>query len=359
MTKNDPSDNAVLVNHVADTCLHYPGDTVTFYTRLKIDQAMSNLTLRISLPRGLELAEYHAPTDYTAQVPRVEVTEEANYLVWTPDYGLPTGSQYEFETQAVIGPIAEDVTLTSLADVMDGDEVLSLESATLAIRAKGQYLQYLPAVFERDELMGRFLMLFESFWQPIEGQIDAMPYYFDPRTTPAGFLPWLASWLDLDLDERWSEAQVRQLIRWAIALHRSRGTKWGLLKYLEIYTGQRAKVIEQISNNFVLGPDARLGPAIALGRGNRPHTFTVNLRLPEPDPTNAPEKTREEKLIRRTVESIIDMQKPAHTLYTLDLAFVPPGQLEAGEPDISETATVTEVDEITAQAATWFKLDDE
>src|SRR5262249_20365856 len=71
------------------------------------------------------------------------------------------------------------------------------------------------------EVMARFLMLFESFWAPIEGQIDNLPLYFDPAFTPLKLLPWLASWVDLTLDDHWPEAKRRQLLRAAVSLYRS------------------------------------------------------------------------------------------------------------------------------------------
>src|SRR5262249_8229584 len=150
----------------------------------------------------------------------------------------------------------------------------------------------------------------------------AIFYYFDPRITPAEFLPWLASWLDVELDERWPEARLRQLLRWAIALHRSRGTKWGLLKYLEIYNGEQAEIIERRAKDFSVGPEARLGQGVALGRANQPHTFTVTLRLPAIKAASEKERERQEEIRRRTIISIIEKQKPAHTIYTLNLGIV-------------------------------------
>jgi phage tail-like protein len=365
MTKNEPSTNQkpgpVTVHHVADFCNRYPAETVTFFTQVKGQESVSDLTLRISLPSGLVLDDYQAPPQQNGNVPQVEVNHNAHYLIWKLEGTLSAGDSREYQTIATITAAQQDLNLQSRATLTTTDDtILAEETTTIAVRAKGEYVQYLPAIYEKDELMGRLVMLFESFWSPIDRQIENIHHYFDPRITPPGFLPWLASWLDLELDERWSEAQVRQLIRWAIALHRSRGTKWGLLKYLEIYTGQKAEIVEHISNNFFLGPEARLGPAIALGQGNTPHTFSVNLRLPQPEATNQREHVREENLTRRTIEAIIEMQKPAHTVYTLNLEFVPADELETQAIETKpQVEAVEEIDEIAAQAATWFKLDDE
>ncbi len=364
MTQSNEQPGLVTVSHVLDSYNRYPGEVATFYTRIESYAAISNLTLRITLPDGFMVGEYLPPPQQEETSPQIEAGSQANYVVWPIDNELAAGATYEYQLETIIPPLRQDITPESKAEISNGNgEVLAAETVRLAIGAKGRYLQYLPSVFERDELLGRFLMLFESFWTPIELQTDSIPYYFDPRMAPPEFLPWLASWLDLELDERWPEERLRRLIRWAIALHRSRGTKWGLLKYLEIYTGRQAKVVEKISNNFVVGPYATLGPAIALGKGNQPHTFSVSLRLPWLDIEDKNEQARQEKIRRRTLESIIEMQMPGHTMYTLNLEIADPAELDK-EPQESEevtegAASEEEIDEIAAQAAIWFKLDDE
>ena len=363
-TSPDGPQTPVIIHHVPDAYNRYPGECVTLHTRLEVREPVSDLTLRISLPAGLTVTNYQPPADQTGQVPYIETSGQASYVVWSLEGESPAGSRYDYQTEVEIAPTDFDLNFESRAVVTNtGAELLAQANSGVMVWAKGSYLQHLPAIFEKDDLMGRFLMLFESFWMPLDRQIDNLHFYFDPRLTPASFLPWLASWLDLELDQRWPEERLRQLIRWAIALHRSRGTKWGLLKYLEIYTGQKAKVIEAISNNFILGSEAQLGPGIALGRGNQPHTFIVSLRLPDLDLEDEADRSREEKLRRRTIESIIEMQKPAHTVYTLNLEVVPYEALEFqpeadadSEPDEHSAA---ERDEIAVQAATWFKLEDE
>ena len=148
----------------------------------------------------------------------------------------------------------------------DDDDPPAAESVEILVVGKGRYMRYLPRIYqEQDELMGRFVMLFESFWAPIESQIDVMPLYFDPALTPLKLLPWLATWVDLALDDHWPEAKRRQLLKAAVGLYRKRGTRRGLQEYLEIYTGAQVQISEHGAHNFLLGPEARLGPGVALG----------------------------------------------------------------------------------------------
>ncbi len=359
--QNDPAEvkttppgrpGGVTVDHLVDCCHHYPGEAVTFYTRLCLRETLPELRLRISIPPGLELHDYRFLSPGPQDMPATEVTEETTYLVWSLAGPLPAGTEYEYETVTRAAPVKLNTEYDSAAQVSTGDgSILVEEVVTVIIISKGSYLKYLPSFYEQDDLMGNLVMLFESFWAPIEAQIDQEHHYFDPRLTTLNFLPWLASWLDLKLDERWPEARQRQLIRWAIALHRSRGTRWGLQKYLEIYTGQQAEITEHQAKNLMIGPDARLGPSIALGENNFPHTFAVTLPLP----TREDESEAERQLRRHTIISIIERQKPAHTRYVLDLVPLAVGE---GEAEAQAGAAEAKVDEVAARAALWFKLDE-
>jgi phage tail-like protein len=314
------------VSHVADSYRRYPGEIVTFYTRVQVGRAVPGFTLRITVPPGLDLDDYRVLGDADAEhaVPLITWDEGANHLFWDVDRQVAPAARYEYQVQARVAPAQQGRVCESRAVVTsegaDGVLARDEEAVAIAVMAKGRYVQYLPAIYEDDDLMGRFLMLFESFWAPIEGQIDSLPFYLDPRTTPSEFLPWLASWLDLVLDERWPEQKRRQLIRSAASLYRKRGTRQGLLEYLQIYTGQRAEIVEHRAHNLRLGAEARLGPAIALGTANVPHSFTVTLRLP-PAPSSGGKKERDQQELarRRRIEAIIQAEKPAHTAYDLRL----------------------------------------
>ncbi len=318
------------VAHVVDFYQRYPGELVTFFTRVDVREPISDLTLRISLPKALVLGDYQPPPELEGIVPYVEVGDHVNvnanvnYLVWSFEGELPAGTRYEYQAQARVAPMERNANLESRVVVTSSDHgILAEETVTIAVQTRGRYLRYLPEIYEEDELIGRFLMLFESFWTPIETQIGSVPCYFDPDMTPVNFLPWLASWLGLKLDERLSKERQRQLIRSAVSLYRRRGTKQALQEYLEIYTSGKAQIIEHRAHNFCLGPDARLGPGIALGRDNMPHTFTVILRLPPiaegeaEDECFQNERARQELERRRAIEAIIETEKPAHTGYTL------------------------------------------
>jgi phage tail-like protein len=313
------------VSHVASAGHCYPGEEVTLRTRLQPHGPVPPLRLRVWIPDGLVPVRFGAPGK---TLPSIAPSPGGRQILWDLDPAEREPS-YEFEVVARVEPTAVDRILQTRASIEmegEGDGRASIgETAALAVAAKGRYLRYLPALYERDELMARFLMLFESFWGPIEQRIEHMHLYFNPWMAPAEVLPWLASWLGLVLDEHWSEAQRRQLIASAASLYRKRGTPQGLLEYLSIL-GEEVRIIEHRANNLVLGAEVKLGQSIALGTENVPHTFTVVLSGGAPSAGAGDVQFDAEFDARlRRIKAAIEAEKPAHTGYTV--------RFEAG-PDV-------------------------
>ena len=177
----------------------------------------------------------------------------------------------------------------------------------VSIKPQSSYLEYLPALFRDDEFMGQFLLIFESIMKPIEGTVDNIPLYLDPLMTSESLLPWLASWLDLTLDPTWPEDRRRELVKSAAELYRWRGTRRGLTEYLRIYTGSIPEISEYILG-MRLDNETELGVNTRLGSSGTGHHFTVILELDESSYIDI-----------NTIKAIIEAQKPAHTVYTLQI----------------------------------------
>lgn len=155
--------------------------------------------------------------------------------------------------------------------------------------APSRLRQYLPAIYQESDFVGRFLRVFEDQVTPVEAALENIWSYFDPRMAPPSFLPWLASWIDLALDENWPEERRRELIHSGTDLYRWRGTRHGLLAYLRIYAGVEPEITEQLT-----------------AQDGGPYHFTVILRV-----RNAAQ------VDEARVRAIIEAEKPAHTNYTL------------------------------------------
>jgi phage tail-like protein len=334
-----PQETSLAVSHVADCGRRYPGEPVTFYTRVDVRKPAAGFDLRIGLPEGLAVDHYRASPNHGDALPDLLVTNEQRFLAWSVEKDVQAGERYEYELRATIAPAQKDQMLSSRALVMaraaneaSGSPDWAAETANVAVSAKGSYLKYLPAIYaDLDEFMGRFVILFESFWAPIQDQVANIHYYLDPKLMPAGLLPWMSGWSGLQLNEQWPEERRRQLVRSAVQLFRRRGTARGLRQFLEIFTGVTPRIVEHRAYNLRLGPGARLGAAVALGEKNVPHTFTVVLRLPpayEPADSES-ERARKETERRRKIEAIIEAEKPAHTTYDLQI------ELVSGWPEVA------------------------
>lgn len=196
-----------------------------------------------------------------------------------------------------------------------GQQGVESRSFNLHVRPRSLYLNFLPAIYHED-FVGRFLKIFEQAFEPAVGALDSLWAYLDPLTAPEGLLSFLAYWVALPLDSRWSINRQRYLIRQAVDLYRWRGTRRGLRLYLHLYTDlplddhlpQEADkhicIEELFSPGFVLGR-TRLGQDSLLG-GARPYHFIVRLRL---DPGHQVDK--------RLVQEVIEREKPAFCTYDL------------------------------------------
>jgi phage tail-like protein len=200
--------------------------------------------------------------------------------------------------------IEERLTASALRPASQNGRVHRVTGA--APELASTYLQYLPAPFQGDPFMARFLLIFESILGPIERTIDNIACYFDPRVAPAELLPWLASWVGLELDENWPLARQRQLILWAASLHRWRGTRRALREHLRLYTGRTPLIVENF-DGMRIGQDAVLGLNSQIG-GAAPgqHWITVTVLSEQP-----------EELDEGILRHIIELEKPAHVGYTL------------------------------------------
>lgn len=219
-------------------------------------------------------------------------------------------------------------------------------------------LNYLPAIFQEERaadqpnFLGRFLLAFERILlglgttnpseaedlnqpgieeilggavNPVSSErlLVGIERYFEPgallpgalleehERAPKEFLPWLASWVALTLRDDWDELRKRDLIAKVAQLYRLRGTKRGVEEFLRIYTRLGAQ-IDELNMPFQLGDHSRVGVDTILD-GGAPFFFVVTVSLP----TSDTKKIREQ---REIATAIVDLQKPAHCDYRLEVA---------------------------------------
>lgn len=169
--------------------------------------------------------------------------------------------------------------------------------------------QLLPAVFQRAVQAGTplfaLLEVMEALPSRDEAVLNTIESFFDPYRAPDAFIPFLASWLDLDrflretpeeFDAQGSSTlasgvgRLRELVAAAPFLAQWRGTSRGLLRFLETATGVQGFLIEE----RIPGP------------GGLPIPFHLRVRVPG---AAAP--------YRLLIERIIEAEKPAYVTYEL------------------------------------------
>jgi phage tail-like protein len=206
------------------------------------------------------------------------------------------------------------------------------------------YLRYLPPLYREEPVsaafLERFLSIFETTFEGLDQEIDRLFHYFDPSLAPKDFLPWLASWINLSLDEDLPEARVRRFIQRAPYLYSRKGTAASLTEFLKIYTDMPVYLSEHLTDGkpLVLGlKDWTLGSGLSLlGSGPRGmrvgHTTVVGHsavrdRVSDPDEPflrlarrfsvvlNMDRNEFEKR--KATLQRIIREQSPAHTSFTI------------------------------------------
>jgi phage tail-like protein len=135
------------------------------------------------------------------------------------------------------------------------------------------YLDYLPAVYRRDDAPGHFLerwlALFRAQLGDLEQALTDMPRHFDPLTAQDDELHWLASWLGFDPPLDLTTDELRKLLTRVPELCERRGTPQGIRDFIEEYTGVRPALFESFHERHVwqLGYTSLLGWDTALAAG--------------------------------------------------------------------------------------------
>jgi phage tail-like protein len=159
----------------------------------------------------------------------------------------------------------------------------------------------------------------ESLHEPSVRVLERLDAFFDPRRTPEAFVPFLATWVDLErlFDPRFGDlsasrapidtgvGRLRELTAAAAHLSKWRGTTRGLLRFLETATGESGfEVVESMP-----------------GAQGRPRPFHVVVRAPASVANH-----------RGLIERIIDQEKPAYVTYELSMGAPEKGvRAEPGE----------------------------
>jgi phage tail-like protein len=206
-----------------------------------------------------------------------------------------------------------------------------------------QYLRFLPEILRGGGFLDGYLKVIEALLSgrgdvpaahavtSLEGAIAAVPVLLDPALTPvtssgdgatapltspltSPFLDYLARWVALAFDQNWALDKRREWLRRVVPLYKRRGTLVGLQAYLAMFVGGQARV-EELSGGFIVGSkaNATVGSSTYIA-GARAYFFRVRINYGfAPDPFDIAEWRN----VRQGARAIVDLEKPAHTTYTL------------------------------------------
>ena len=228
---------------------------------------------------------------YTADSPVRQIKEKEEAL----GHILADGRLGLSEKKRILRPYLKK-TMTNTADFLLHDvkgrylwfilETAPQEGQRLAIEKikiffpAVSWLSYLPEIYassDRDHFMERFLAIFQTMYESVNDAISDFPYVLDVDCAGKEYLEWLAGWLDLAESYMWTQEQLRRLLKHAVTLYRMRGTRYAVLAFVRLYTGDPYVYLVE---HFQLLPykDKPEGKLYERLYGNDPYRFQVLVR---------------------------------------------------------------------------------
>ncbi len=203
-------------------------------------------------------------------------------------------------------------------------------------------------VLDEDPLR-RFLFIFQHMMTTITARIDHIVDLTDPVLCEPKFLPWLSSWVGFELDESLPVNQQRELVRRAILLFRTRGTRLGIQEMVRVLTSAPVRVVERARPNaVVLGQATLIGGRDAVERyyrdepvgshlmsdGERADTSFFSLLLEPRDRFRGRFGERAAGTLRQIV-GVVSRERPVHLLFTVHFDRRPTADLSPASPSAS------------------------
>ena len=136
---------------------------------------------------------------------------------------------------------------------------------------RASYLQYLPAVYQEDDLsrifLDRFLRIFQTTFDAMDQTLTDLWMRFDPLSVPGSWFPWLAAWIALPINPAWSDQQRRAALKSAGGLYSLRGTPSGVQQLIQQYSGVDVRLIEnfRLRELIILADQPDTGTTLGAG----------------------------------------------------------------------------------------------
>lgn len=253
-----------------------------------------------------------------------------------------------FDTFEAIAPATLGRYLWLLFDLRGHSRATPKLRGVRAETPAHDWLRRLPQLYSRPDAMRSFLQRLLAPMAGLEDDIAAQSEerhaLLKPCSTPAAALPWLAHWVGLTLDERWTDNARRCFIKEAPWLFRLRGTQWSLQRMVEIVTGARVVIVEQFRMRGLARVGSAAGAESGSGAGpawDEPAVLGMGMRVGGPVGNDAVQgdagdvseisdsfalnahrfavlvQAELDADTEAAVRHLLDVHRPAHTLYSL------------------------------------------
>jgi phage tail-like protein len=163
----------------------------------------------------------------------------------------------------------------------------------------------LPGLYQDDDFVQRMCAGLDEVLAPVVNDLDCLPAYLDPATTPLDVLGWLAGWVGVELADVPPERR-RELVGSAARLHRRRGTVGGVRGLVTAWFGGEAEVRESGG----AGWSAEESPALPGGAGP---FLLVRLRVADPAAVDT-----------GLLDAVVAAAKPAHVPHRVEVVATGP-----------------------------------
>lgn len=109
------------------------------------------------------------------------------------------------------------------------------------------FMNTFPDIYrERNSFFHRYMSVFSTIYQEFEDRIDSLPKLLDPKSCPMELLPVYASWMGVEIKQDFfTEESLREFVANIYFLNRYKGTRAALEKIIEIFLGEKPKILER------------------------------------------------------------------------------------------------------------------
>lgn len=109
------------------------------------------------------------------------------------------------------------------------------------------WVSYLPEYYQeqKNTFLERYLFVFQTIYEEMEREIRSSAGRLELQTENREQFLRLTDWLGMDNRQMWPQERLRRYLAMGAAAYRDRGTRRGLLRLVECFTGESPFIVER------------------------------------------------------------------------------------------------------------------